>query len=1559
MLKTIRRRLAFALVVSMLLQLFVGVSPVLAEDSSDMIGGPEFVPLLAVTLSSGETTGATSATVTDNVYGNLLVNVTEQEIATPRVGEAAPTAGDNLITDYEPGADITAGVAAGNYLQIYDVDMEEGARIAAFYQAKLTGEDINDEGRTADTELTVALGYAYIDKNSNIKFTRTNTVTKITSDTAILNDGWYIVEGNINRTGTVYSTGSITVNGNVHLILANGSSLTVNGGGEHAGIYVPKDKSLTIYAQSKGNEMGTLNASGNAQGDYGFSAGIGGRYLGSPGIIGERFLSCGDITINGGRITATGGGFAAGIGGGSDGYGGNITINNGIITATGGDYAAGIGGGYKSSGGKVIINGGTVIATGGSNGAGIGGGAEGYYGEIIINDNAASINASGSFGGEDIGNGKFGEGATVIRHGDVKGVDLKDTESEDIPVYTYIDENGEIQNTGTIAVTKLTQDTDTLEAGWYIVEGVINRISTFFESGSITVNGSVHLILADNSILTITGWEAGINVIGENSLTIYAQSKGDGAGTLNVESIDNAAGIGSPFGSPAGKITINGGIITAKGGETAAGIGGGYTNFGGEIIINGGRVTATGGYHAAGIGGGYHSLGEKIIINGGTVTATGGAAGGIIRSRGGGAGIGSGEEGVSGEISINGGIITATGGDYAAGIGGGYQNSGGNIIINNYPTVIATGKNDAADMGDGTNSTGTTIIKRGDVEGVDLTYVRLEVQNLPPDYANKIIFNEGEYGINKGGITGFFTEKSIDDKHICLELYEPLINISPGDVQNSRIILNAHDYAKPVAGFGNALDFPENLPGRIDISSGDVRLSGRSDFTISMWIFPKGTEPYQTLYRQEADVRGSFGLDFRFIKHGDDEGYLYFGFNNQSTSWQNAFPWNDSASLANITKIPVNQWSHVALTKSGKSVKLYANGKKYYEMILDDTHFYVPAPNQTNISIGGTSAVNQFFCGRMDEIQFWNMALTPDEIKAWMYRSIDCSHEKYANLIYYYKLNQSSGTTVMDEKGSCDGTMINLTGDNWVASDVRGWTVDAGSTLEGRLIGSYDAGSSNDGTDWNITFEIVEHAKKGTVTIIGDNQFEYCTHDMKKVGHDSFTYSVKGPNGRYSNTQTVNIDIIPILSAGNGNSFGSPSNSQSTNNANGKTETVATATTTREGDKTVITVVLDDKKVEKRLEQEGNNAVVTIPVMSGADVVIGTLNGHTVKNMENKDAVLEIKTGQVTYTLPASQINIDAVSGQFGKQVELKDITVSVKISEPAADTVKIVEDTADKNNYQIIVKPIEFEITCSSGSKTVAVSRFNAYVERMIAIPEGVDPSKITTGVILNSDGTFSHVPTVITMIDGKYYAKINSLTNSAYSIIYSPKTFQDVGKHWAEKEVNDMASRLVVSGIGDDKFEPDRDITRAEFAAIVVRALGLMSSGTGKDAFIDVMKKNWYYDAVSIAYEYGITSGYENGKFWPDDKITREQAMTMIARAMKITGSKVELADGEADKLLTSFTDAYSAAEYAKANIASCVKAGIVSGRSGKLIAPKDNITRAEVAVIVQRLLQNSNLI
>ena len=393
--------------------------------------------------------------------------------------------------------------------------------------------------------------------------------------------------------------------------------------------------------------------------------------------------------------------------------------------------------------------------------------------------------------------------------------------------------------------------------------------------------------------------------------------------------------------------------------------------------------------------------------------------------------------------------------------------------------------------------------------------------------------------------------------------------------------------------------------------------------------------------------------------------------------------------------------------------------------------------------------------------------------------------------------------------------------------------------------------------------------------------------------------------------------------------------------------------------KSVMTIIVDDNKLDKILTESSNKPTVTLPAKENADEVVGELNGQTVKNMEAKEAVLEIKTDNVTYTLPASEINIDAVSNQIGHQVALKDIKVHVTISVPSPETVKIIKDMAGKHNYQLVAKPLDFNITCSNGSKTVEVSKFSGYIERTVAIPDDIDPSKITTGILLNPDGTFSHVPTKITIIDGKYYAKINSLTNSTYSVIYSPKTFVDVEKHWAQDAVNDMGSRLVISGVGADRFEPNRDITRAEFAAIVVRALGLMRTGVGNDSFGDVFKGEWYYDAVSIAYEYDIISGYGNGKFGSDDKITREQALTIIARAMKLAGLDEDIANADISATLGGYTDSTDIAKYAKSSIETCIKTGIVSGRGEEKLAPKDNITRAEVATIVQKMLKKAELI
>ncbi len=439
-----------------------------------------------------------------------------------------------------------------------------------------------------------------------------------------------------------------------------------------------------------------------------------------------------------------------------------------------------------------------------------------------------------------------------------------------------------------------------------------------------------------------------------------------------------------------------------------------------------------------------------------------------------------------------------------------------------------------------------------------------------------------------------------------------------------------------------------------------------------------------------------------------------------------------------------------------------------------------------------------------------------------------------------------------------------------------------------------------------------------------------------------------------TDTRSANLTVIAPVEE-----EPSPSTGGGTPGSVTPADSVGTTVTTQENGQTITTVSVDSSKLEQKLTQAGQGGTVTIPVDTAADKVVVELTGDMLKSMETKAAFLELQTEKATYTLPAAQLQMEGIIRQLGAQAELKDIKLQITIAAPAADTVKQVQDTAQQQGYQLAAAPVEFKITAASGNKTADITAFTGYVERTIVLPDGTVPGKVTTGIVLNADGSFSHVPTSIVLTGGKYYATINSLTNSTYAVIYSPKTFADVTAHWAKDTVNDMASRLIMEGSSEGRFEPDQDITRAEFAAVMVKGLGLMRPGTGKDVFQDVAKGSWYYDAVAIAYANGIIDGYEDGTFGPMSTITREQAMVMTARAMKLTGLKAELTANEAEQLLAGFTDAGEAADYAKLSMAACLKTGIMTGRDNDTAAPKSNITRAEVAVIVKRLLQASGLI
>ncbi|MFD2614960.1 S-layer homology domain-containing protein [Paenibacillus gansuensis] len=409
---------------------------------------------------------------------------------------------------------------------------------------------------------------------------------------------------------------------------------------------------------------------------------------------------------------------------------------------------------------------------------------------------------------------------------------------------------------------------------------------------------------------------------------------------------------------------------------------------------------------------------------------------------------------------------------------------------------------------------------------------------------------------------------------------------------------------------------------------------------------------------------------------------------------------------------------------------------------------------------------------------------------------------------------------------------------------------------------------------------------------------------------------------------------------------------------NGKVENAGTATISQQDGQTVTTIAVDEKKLEQRLVAEGSGTLITIPVNMETDVVAGELNGRMVKSMENKQATVEIRTLNASYTLPAKLINIDAITSQIGSNAELQDIKIKLQIAKSKTKTVKVVGDAASSGNFTLVVPALEFTVSATYGEKTVEVRSFNAYVERTIAIPDGVDPKRITTGVVVDPDGMVRHVPTKIILIDGKYYAKINSLTNSTYTVVWHPLEFSDVAKHWAKQAINDMGSRMVVKGFQDGTFKPNQDMTRAEFAAIMVRGLGLRLD-TGKAPFTDVQLDDWFSAAVQTASAYKLIDGFEDGTFRPNDKITREQAMVIIAKAMKISGLQGKMQVQDASVMLNDFADANHVSVWAKDSVSSTVLAGIVSGKYGKVVDPKAHITRAEVAIMIRNLLIKSDLI
>ncbi|MGX1901855.1 S-layer homology domain-containing protein [Thermolongibacillus altinsuensis] len=427
----------------------------------------------------------------------------------------------------------------------------------------------------------------------------------------------------------------------------------------------------------------------------------------------------------------------------------------------------------------------------------------------------------------------------------------------------------------------------------------------------------------------------------------------------------------------------------------------------------------------------------------------------------------------------------------------------------------------------------------------------------------------------------------------------------------------------------------------------------------------------------------------------------------------------------------------------------------------------------------------------------------------------------------------------------------------------------------------------------------------------------------------------------------------------------------------GATPPVSTLPSETKAENGKVTVGQDVVKVEERTNEQGQKEkVVVIDATKIANIVnnvtaenkeiavpIGQLVAGEVAKAEvpaklfadaaNKEAkaVLTIQAEQAAYKLPVAEI-----------QAKLQDLVKKLGVA--SADDIVISismnpvdkQQVAGKYKWNVVSNVVEFHVVASANGKTEPITRFTQYVERELTGSKTFDATH-SVAVRINDDGTFASVPTLF----NEKTATVKSLTNSAYTVIENNKTFADVdnGKTWAEKYIETLASKYIIKGKTDSLYAPKEEMTRAQFAVLLVRALGL--PGETYDGHFKDVKGNEWFNAngeLMAAVKHGIVQGNSDGTFAPNAKITRAQAAVMIGRAMKLGFLNYDFTKLNTAKKVTDFKDAKDVRAWAKEGVEKVYQAGIFAGRGDGRFYPNSYMKRDEMAKALAEFLVSAKL-
>lgn len=384
---------------------------------------------------------------------------------------------------------------------------------------------------------------------------------------------------------------------------------------------------------------------------------------------------------------------------------------------------------------------------------------------------------------------------------------------------------------------------------------------------------------------------------------------------------------------------------------------------------------------------------------------------------------------------------------------------------------------------------------------------------------------------------------------------------------------------------------------------------------------------------------------------------------------------------------------------------------------------------------------------------------------------------------------------------------------------------------------------------------------------------------------------------------------------------------------------------------------------------------VSISIEVSAKTVDTGGNNNSNNNTNNNPSAVDVKDGVVRVNLNSEQMKADIPLEQIaGNSLVVQADEVSIAFDKLNINALTALTSNIEGASFHVQIVPQQSSSVSTTGQNNLAQLKAAGMIYDIVIKLKEADGNEIDIRDVM--EGTHISLLVKSTDVDkellGVYFlnemtkqweyvrSTVDYNTNAVsanishlgkFAVFEYNKTFTDIpADNWAYRTLQVLSAKHIVSGVTANMFNPKGKTTRAEFTALLNRALDLKPSSQ-TPSFTDVGSDDWYAKDVAEAYASGLIQGISDKEFAPNEEITREQMAVLLVRAYEYKHGHIINSSNE----LQAFKDGTNVSDWAKDEVNKAIAAGMMHGKGDAVFDPSAEALRAETAQAILNLIQN----